>query len=138
MADYGIKVSKAGYDVYGATAQQLVFSSKYNTLKVSTTGSGNANPHDAGVAVTVEIAHGLGYVPAFLAISEVMDFPLSGIGTAGWFYMLPFTYPIGGDAGIVAWATSTKLYIRFGKDLDGDNADLSVYYKYVIYLNEGS
>ena len=64
MGDYGIKVSQPGYDVATATPSQLVFSSKYKTLKVHAQGSG-AMTHTGGRTIT--IPHNLGYVPLFLA-----------------------------------------------------------------------
>jgi len=132
--DYGLKVSQSGYDIASATDKQLVFSSEFNTLKVSSIGSGTANPDDVGSTVTVEISHGLGYVPAYTVFTEIYNVP----GNDNDFYLAPFTYAIGGDASIIAYATSTKLYIRFGADLDGPSANNAVEYKYVIYLNKGS
>ena len=132
--DYGLKVAQAGYDIASATAQQLIFSSEFNTLKISSIGSGTANPDDVGSAVTVEINHGLGYVPAYTVFTEISKL----LGNDNDFYLTPFTYPVGGDMSIIAYATSTKLYIRFGADLDGPSAANAVAYKYVIYLNTGS
>ncbi len=130
MANYGIKVALAGYDTATATDQQLAFSSEFNTLKISTSGSGNVDCN--GVATTVQIAHGLGYVPAFLVLTEIF------LGVDGVFYLVPYTYPAGGDASIIAYADSTNLNIRYGANFQGPSAGDSADYKYVIYLNEGS
>ena len=61
MGNYGIKVSKAGYDVLSASDDQLVMSSKFNMLKTSAVGtiSGSGN-----------YAHGLSYTPAHFAITK--------------------------------------------------------------------
>lgn len=70
MANYGIKVSKAGEDVKTATGDDLIFSSAYNTLKISALYSKTVEC-DAYEEVTESTAHGLGYRPAFLAICTV-------------------------------------------------------------------
>jgi len=122
MGDYGLKVSRAGYNVSTATNKQLVFSSKFNTLKLYAQGSGS----QATGGGTVTIAHSLGYVPAFVVYSEREFYP------AGDFYMMPDTRPIGGDVSITPFVGTTNLYIRFGADTTGLN------YKYTIYTNRGS
>ncbi len=132
--NYGIKVSQLGFDTDDATAQQLIFSSKYNTLKIHSQGYGTANPDVAGDVVTVTIAHGLSYIPAFTVFTEIDDV----VGDDGQFFLAPFTYPVGGDASIIAWSDSTNINIRFGADLDGPSALKAVDYKYIIYKNEGS
>jgi hypothetical protein len=56
MADYGIKVSVPGSDVVTAADKDLVYSSKYNGMKIlkhNTSGAGS-------------VAHGAGYVPSFI------------------------------------------------------------------------
>lgn len=65
MKDYGIKVSKSGFDVKYLDANNenpnLSFTSKYDVLKVSSMGSGTFN-----TGSTATIAHGLGYPAAFI------------------------------------------------------------------------
>lgn len=61
MADYGIKVSKEGFDVRSAADKNLIMSSKFNMLKTKETGVFNG----AGTQ-----AHGLGYNPVFLNFRE--------------------------------------------------------------------
>lgn len=65
MKDYGIKVSKSGYDVKYLDGnnenRNLAFTSKYDNLKVAKVGSGTFN---TGSSAT--IAHGLGYPAAFI------------------------------------------------------------------------
>ena len=59
MADWGMKISKPGIDVGTATdANDLVFSSSIDTLKVKSLGTFTA----AGT-----VAHGLSYTPIFWA-----------------------------------------------------------------------
>ena len=132
MTDYGIKVTLAGYDVATATDRQIIFSSEFDTIKIASSGSGNVDPN--GSATTVEIVHGLGYVPAYTVYFEISKIP----GADNDFYLAPFTLPVGGDLSQIAYADSTKLYIRFGADAQGPSAGDSYDYKYVIFINDGS
>ena len=57
MSDYGVKVSRPGYDVNVASDTNLIMSSGFNTLKVvkiiDMTGEAS-------------VAHGLGYTPTYI------------------------------------------------------------------------
>ena len=64
MANYGIKVSKEGFDVLTCTDDQLVFTSKLQTLKTYATGTIN------NLGIT-SVSHGLGYKPAFLTTNKI-------------------------------------------------------------------
>lgn len=64
-ADYGIKISRDGFDVASATARQLAFTSKYPMFKEFMSGTGNITLPGTDVSVTVTITHSLGYRPAF-------------------------------------------------------------------------
>lgn len=102
--DYGIKVSKPGYPVLEATPDQLIFSSKYPTLRVHQRGSGSIT-HTGGRTVT--IAHGLGYVPMFIAHANVAG--------GSDYYQLP--YVDGSNVGqVTCYADSTNLYITVNND----------------------
>lgn len=61
--DYGIKISKPGYDVKFASPSQLVYSSAYNLLKVYKRGDGVLKD---STGRSVQIYHGLGYVPQYI------------------------------------------------------------------------
>lgn len=61
MADYGIKITKDGQDVATAVDKDLVWSSKYNGMKIK--------KHDTQ-AGSGALAHSLGYVPTFLNFIE--------------------------------------------------------------------
>ena len=60
MANWGFKISIAGYDVKTATDIQLVMSSKFNMLKAKLVGTTTGN-----------VAHELAYVPAYFAICKI-------------------------------------------------------------------
>lgn len=65
MKDYGIKVSKDGYDVKSATGKNLVYTSANKTLSIYMEGMGTAD--GAGIAT---ITHGLDYVPMFYVYDD--------------------------------------------------------------------
>lgn len=98
MADYGIKVSRPGFDVKAATPEQLSFSSKYGTLKVYDRNSGTITHANR----TITIPHNLGYVPLFLVHVDP--------GLLGQFYLTP--YGNTSEILIYAYADSTNLYIK--------------------------
>ena len=60
--DYGLRISKDGYDVKNCTDDQLAFSSAFSSQKIHKKGS--------STATTVTISHNLSYVPAFLAFKK--------------------------------------------------------------------
>lgn len=100
---YGIKVSRPGFDVNSATPAQLAFSSKYQTFKIHSRGSGTVNSNSGGGLAT--IPHGLGYVPAFFVHVDYNQ--------AGSFTLAP--YGVDGDPDfqlLYAYADSTNLYIK--------------------------
>lgn len=65
MGIYGMKVSKSGYDVKTATADNLILTSDYPFLKAYSQGSFSLSITDNN-AVTNTITHDLGYHPAYL------------------------------------------------------------------------
>lgn len=67
MSDFGIKISKEGYDITTASDQNLSFTSGLNMFKVFMTGTIQLNLTNTGGADSDEviIEHNLGYRPAF-------------------------------------------------------------------------
>jgi hypothetical protein len=59
--DYGIRISQDGYDVKNAQENQLVYNSKYNSLKISDENTDSATL-PTGNRWTYQ--HGLGYPPS--------------------------------------------------------------------------
>jgi len=57
VANYGLKITKDGEDVATAVDKNLVYSSKFNGMKI-------AKHNTAGIGST---AHGIAYVPTFLS-----------------------------------------------------------------------
>jgi hypothetical protein len=66
--DYGIKVSKEGFDVKTAEDKNLSLKSGINIFKVSDDGSGSIDASDS-----LTVAHGLGIIPYFLVFMEDSD-----------------------------------------------------------------
>lgn len=64
MGDYGIKISKEGFDVKTAADKDLVLTSKLDTIKIAKTIATQHN--QSGASETLSIAHGLGYSPGYL------------------------------------------------------------------------
>ena len=67
MADYGMKVSKDGYDVKTASVKDLVMTSKANQWKIHLTGTVTGT-------TSQNVAHVLGYTPSYL----IIDYHSSG------------------------------------------------------------
>lgn len=75
-ADYGIKISKPGYDVKTADKKDLILDSELNSLKIWMTGSVNISVSQAnGGAGTgsADVAHNLGYAPFYLVYFKIKD-----------------------------------------------------------------
>lgn len=101
MSDYGIRVSKAGYDVKTATPTQLIYSSKWSNFKIHSIITCSVVSTGANDIVT--IANPLPYAPFFMAFvngssaSDQWQLSSSGDG-AGAVYItntassFPFTY----------------------------------------------
>ena len=135
MADYGIKVSQAGYDVLTTTKERLVYSSKYDTLKFFLSGSGSQSvpaataPSGPSGTATVTIAHNLSYKPTFIVFcssiwrtsADLSPYAYRSIGAIS---------PDGGQYAV----DSTNLYIHL---YNGDPGGArTIFYHYHIYYNE--
>lgn len=75
--EWGMKVAQAGVDVTTATDSQLIFNSQQDVFKIVQTGSTSLFlPFTGGgiqTSVSSTIAHGLGYVPAFIGYLTAID-----------------------------------------------------------------
>jgi len=108
MADWGIKITN-GADVHTATDVDLVYSSKWKSLKIFKTGSGTA---DGGGTAT--IAHGLDFIPAF-AVYDTNNYR-PGIGS----YTLNHTSHINiTNLTIETGASKNYAYVIFANPLTG-------------------
>lgn len=99
--NYGVKMSKEGFDVLTAKDNELIFNSKYPALKVHSEGSGTYTfTNNQGNALLTE--HNLGYKPFFAVWVDI-----------GGGYLLSSFYTSVGDYRIMymGTATETQLYL---------------------------
>lgn len=76
MSEFGIKVAIKGKSVSSADPNDFTLHSKYNTLKIAEEGYGTITiPDSIGIPKgnDVDIVHGLGYNPFFLAFYHIDD-----------------------------------------------------------------
>lgn len=107
--DYGIKVSKPGFDVFTATGNQLIFKSDTDLIKVVLSGTVSLS------STWTTIAHNLGYVPQFLVFVNDSNTNKTYLGTASWY------------AG-VARANTSNIYIK-KKNASNDTAYYYIFYE---------
>lgn len=89
MSDQGIKVTKAGKDIRSTDIRDWILHSDYSMFKYNATFTGQIVIAPGGTTGSLEVNHGLGYVPAFLVYQDGMLFPTE----------------------IRAYATDTKIHI---------------------------
>lgn len=127
---FGIKASKEGFDVGTADPKDLVFSSEYDTFRVSSSGTGSITASTA-LPTTLTIPHALGYRPAFSFYTQIYD-PVAGSVTTGY-SLCPYSDPVGGDASIQPYCSTADIKVRYGKDHAPNGTILG--YKFFIYHN---
>jgi hypothetical protein len=93
--DYGIRISKTGYDVKTCTDEQCVFSSSFFNQIV----------HMKGITTAETINHGLGYPPNFVAYYMLTD--------ASGDYIAYSDFFVGCDATLVNFGVGETYYIIF-------------------------
>lgn len=128
MADYGFRISHDSIDVKTGADEDMVVTSKYANLKGSLSGGGSALCRNAdGGFKTVTVAHNLGYIPMARVIADEFN--------SGWFYNAPY-FDNGGmyETSVTFRMDATNLYIDFYY-LDYGGADVSIPYKYFIFLD---
>ena len=119
MADYGIKVSQAGFDVGTAATKNLVFTSKASSLKIIAEGSVSLSIGTTGGVLTVgtSVAHGLSYSPAFLSFAQ--------LGTSAGRYWAPNIIGVPVDTDyhhFWAYSDGTNINFVMGKNSQASDA----------------
>jgi len=66
MADYGIKISKPGYNVFTASIKNLILTSKAQQFKIHMKGTVNFTSDNQ----RINIAHNLSYTPSYLVMTK--------------------------------------------------------------------
>lgn len=123
MADYGIKITKDGYDVSTTTLSQQTFNSQKNSLKIAVEGSTSSTASGGRDAV---IAHGLSVTPGYYLFYQV--------DTNGKWYPNFTTEDNSGKNVIVkGYTDSTNLTIEIWSD---SSATVKVYY--YIFVDPGN
>lgn len=108
--DYGIKVMKEGKAVTSSDFRDLVMHSNMSMFKYHSDTAPTMTLNAGDTEKTISFAHGLGYVPAFIAY----------MGDSGGISMLPNRrayYFVGADEHIFAYADSTNIYITWRSTL---------------------
>jgi hypothetical protein len=127
--DYGIRISRDGYDVKTCTDKQCSMISKYKTFTVVTSGIVNLTISTGQYRNGLTITHGLGYVPAF----KCFGFDPASNTTRN----VPFILGLitGSVYTIYSWVDNTKIYFEIqsntGAASENDNVDV----KYYIFNN---
>jgi len=123
--DYGIKVTKDGYDVATAGILDQSFNSQKNCLKIAAPdGEGSVSSTASGYR-TIEIEHGLDVTPAFFAWFQVDN--------SGKWYPAYTQEDYSGKNGVVnPRSDGTKLYLQIGSNV---SAAIEVYF--VIFVDPG-
>jgi len=129
MRNFGVKISKDGFDVKTATQSQLSMSSKFDSLKVKQKVTTQVTILNGVTDVTHTFAHGLSYVPAFACfVSEV---------GADAYFAIPWYDPgiliFAQILDIDTWIDGTNLSVRL-QGFGGGNETLDL--RYFIFYNQ--
>lgn len=127
MSNYGIKVTKPGFDITDADVKDQVFNSEHNSLKIWMAGNTSISIGASTAEYSTTVAHGLGYIPFFLVY-----FKLSHASKL-WFQnslddsLLPSAFVFGR-----ATADSTNLNLFVQNDTGFTNTTATAYYQILI------
>jgi len=135
MTNYGIKISKPGFDVKTAAVKDQVFNSEANSLKIWMTGSTNISVSEftgfEGTGIgDVDIAHNLGYAPFYLCYFKLKH------ASKLWFQdSLDTSMLTGNFITGSAYSNSTNLHLHVGVNGDNLAAFTAVGY-YLIFIDK--
>ena len=143
MADYGVKVSREGYSITSEEPRDYVFWSNHATVKIFKQGSGTLTIPNGSYSATVNIPHGLSFIPMYLVFFELLD------GSGKWFSNRTMLADGDADAGsqYVPGGYSTNPYTELGLLVDSTNLVIkcasyndsghSIKYYYFIFGDKG-
>lgn len=109
MGDYGIKVTRTGKEVWSNDFRDLLLHSNYSMFKYHMEETETMTINAGDTSKTITIAHGLGYVPAFIVYS--------GDGTYNTMLPNRRSFYTGEDEHIFATADSTNIYIKWKSNI---------------------
>jgi len=142
--DYGKKVSQDGYNVKTCDDKNLVFSSKFNSLKIKDESATTLSVNN-GATQTKTIAHGLGYAPSHYVFAKVLNYDSNDfwVCDGGGQYQLPIYDPskatgdgsfLGDFSYFKVYTDATNLYIEI-ENQSGANKTYDIYYYILIEDN---
>ena len=99
MGDWGIRISKPGFDVGTCADYDLVMSSSFNLLKTKSVGTTSGT-----------VAHGLSYVPIYMCCEQI------GSGTVGLMGQLQNSAP-GVDSTNLAAGGTVRYYLFYQQSI---------------------
>lgn len=104
--DWGIKITKPGFNTTTNDPREILLSSKYQMFKYHGAFDTSVVFNPGDISKTTSITHGLGYVPAF--IPYVYDSSTTKL------YIIP-SYPYGVDyaVSVSSWADTQKVYFKY-------------------------
>ena len=127
--DYGFKISRPGQDVKTASDVNLLMTSKFKNFTVSTFGTGNVSIANGNYHSDTNVAHGLGYTPAFLVYGK--DSSESGYKRIAY---TPNIFSLS-DYQLFCWADGTNLTL-YAEYPFGAPANKTYNFKYYIFNNQ--
>jgi len=135
MGDYGIKISKPGYDIKTTGLQNQIFNSSANSLKIWMTGSVNISVSEftgyEGTGIgDVDIAHNLGYAPFYLCYFKLKHASKLWLQDSLDISMLTGNFITGS-----AYSNSTNLHLHVGVNGNNLAAFTAVGY-YLIFIDK--
>jgi hypothetical protein len=130
MANYGVKISKAGYD-YDDGDKRLVYNSNYPLLKIADSGSGTITL-SSGAGTKTLATHSLGYEPFFYVWINYVDISsgseIEKLRMCSWSEYAG----LGDSSYYVAYSTTTKLELEVYTAKGGTE---TLDYVYVIFYD---
>ena len=136
MGNWGIKVSKGLYTPWSADQKQIMHSG-YPLLKLFAKDSGTLVKGAGVTTKTVEVTHGLGYIPQVFVFGHYMDYDAYPTATVIARYKL---FNFAATPGLSVWdfyrfyADTTKLYITFTSNAFNPSS-VSLPYTYFIFYD---
>lgn len=138
MGNYGLKITRDGYDVNTTEPRNYVFSSKYGSVKIYAEPSNKTYQTidvNNGSNATISVTHSLGFIPLVLFFIELKP------GSGHW-YMggHPVADPTDSSGAVVVssstytYVDDTYIKVRL-ENTTGSN--LTVKYYYFIFADNG-
>lgn len=144
MGNWGMKSSKPSIDVRDAEDKELIFSTKFNSLKIAIEGSTTLTVNN-GATNTKVIAHGLPNTPSHMVFVKELNYGGNDfwVSDGGGAYQLPIYDPstattnntlLGDQSNFSAWTDGTNLNVEI-RNFSGAQKTYEIYYYVLIEDN---